>query len=90
MLAVEAERHICELSGMPSLYSNDAWYAQMVAMTLPVGTDLDALKHRLYEEFRIEVPLMQWNKSKILRISIQAYNSQSDIQRLQDALRTLL
>jgi hypothetical protein len=35
-LAVDAEMRIRELIGLPSLYSNDAWFAQMVAVPLPV------------------------------------------------------
>ena len=65
-LAVEAERRICALTGLPSLYSSDDWFAQMFAARLPVETDIVALKLRLYEDFRVEVPLIEWNGHKLI------------------------
>ena len=35
----------------------------------------------------IEVPVMEWNGKKILRISIQAYNSEKDINKLIKCLK---
>jgi selenocysteine lyase/cysteine desulfurase len=33
---------------------------------------------------------MQWNETKLMRVSIQAYNSRSDADALIEALQTLL
>jgi isopenicillin-N epimerase len=86
VLAVEVEARICKLTGLPSLYSDDAWFAQMISAVLPVGTDIVALKEFLYEESRIEVPLIEWNGKKLIRISIQGYNSREDVDTLMTAL----
>jgi len=86
VLAVEVEARICKLTGLPSLYSDDAWFAQMISAVLPVGTDIVALKEFLYAERRIEVPLMEWNGKKLIRISIQGYNSREDVDTLMTAL----
>jgi len=85
-LAVEAETRLCELTGLPSQYSGDSWYAQMVSASLPPETDIVALKMRMYDDYRIEVPLVKWNEKKLIRISVQGYNMQTDIDRLMDAL----
>jgi selenocysteine lyase/cysteine desulfurase len=62
----------------------------MFSVRLPANTDLVQLKTRLYDEFRIEVPTILWNDQKLIRISIQAYNSCSDAQALVEALAALL
>ena len=85
-LAVEVESRICEFTGLPSLYENDSWFAQMISAQLPVETDIVALKEYLYDEHRIEVPLMEWNGRKLIRISVQGYNTKNDIDALIKAL----
>lgn len=66
--------------------SDDSWFAQMAAVPLP-PCDPDALKARLYDEFRIEVPVMRWSDQTLIRISVQGYNTADDVERLLDALR---
>lgn len=85
-LAMDAETRIRELTGMPSQYSGDSWYAQMVVVPLQSETDIAALKTRLYDDFRVEVPLVEWNGNKLIRVSVQGYNTQTDIDRLIEAL----
>jgi len=89
-LAVQAEKRIRELNDLPSLYSKDAWFAQMVAAELPIETDIVTLKSRLYDDYRIEIPLMEWNGKKLIRVSVQGYNTQNDIDCLIEALETTL
>jgi isopenicillin-N epimerase len=90
-LVKNAQRRICELTGIPPIHSdNDSWFAQMSAAPLPADTDIAILKTRLYEEYRIEVPLIDWNKMKLIRVSIQGYNSKRDVNHLLRALTALL
>ena len=58
----------------------------MVSAVLPLETDIVALKESLYEEHRIEVPLMEWNGEKLIRVSIQGCNLTEDIDTLMTAL----
>jgi isopenicillin-N epimerase len=44
----------------------------------------------LYDEFQIEIPLIPWQDKKLIRVSIQGYNSKEDVDRLLDALSALL
>jgi isopenicillin-N epimerase len=61
----------------------------MFSVELPERS-IDKLGTRLWDDYRIEVPLVKWNGRELMRISIQAYNAPSDVQRLEDALRNLL
>ncbi|MBI5943021.1 MAG: aminotransferase class V-fold PLP-dependent enzyme [Chloroflexi bacterium] len=90
-LAIIAQRRICDLTGIPPLHSkSDSWFAQLTAAPLPADTDLAALKARLYDEYRVEVPLIAWKDKKLIRISIQGYNSQEDVDHLLEALKNFL
>lgn len=90
-LAAETERMICEISGIAPLHDGDtSWFAQMVAAPVPQKTDLAVLKTRLYDEFRVEVPVIDWNDRKYVRVSIQGYNTRADELALVNALKVLL
>lgn len=87
-LAREAQGRIVALTGLPALHPDDPqWYAQMVAAPLPPETDLAKLKARLYDKYRIEVPLILWNGHKLIRVSVQGYNTRRDVEALVSALR---
>ncbi len=62
----------------------------MAAYPLPPHADLAVLKTRLYDDYRIEVPLIAWNGRKLLRVSPQGYNTRRDLLRLRNALADLL
>ena len=81
---------ICNLVNMSPLYPLDSdFYGQMGIAPLPFS-DLAVLKSRLYDEHKIEVPLIQWQDKQFVRISVQGYNSQEDIDSLVNALKALL
>ncbi len=65
------------------------WYMQMVSLPLP-PCDRNQMKSRLYDQFAIEVPVVEWQGNTYLRVSIQAYNTQEDVERLVEALGKLL
>ena len=86
-----AIQRICDLVGMLPPYPLDSrLYHQMGIAPLPSGVDLNLLKARLYSEYRIEAPLIEWNGRNFVRISVQAYNTQSDLDALHHALKELL
>jgi isopenicillin-N epimerase len=83
-LACEANSAIAAVTGLGTICP-DAWLGQMCAIPLP-ACDSAAVKARLYDTYHIEVPIIDWNESQFVRISIQAYNSPADVQRLIDVL----
>jgi len=85
-----ARDRVSQLTGLPPVTPDlTEWFAQMAALPIP-PCDLDVLKRRLYDEFRIEIPTVEWNGRHFVRISIQAYNTQADVDALVHALKTLL
>jgi isopenicillin-N epimerase len=90
-LAAAARRQIEILTGLGSICPDSPdWFAQMFTARLPQEIDPDGLQTGLYEKYRIEVPIIRWNKQNFIRVSFQGYNSQSDGQALINALSELL
>ncbi|MBM3144025.1 MAG: aminotransferase class V-fold PLP-dependent enzyme [Chloroflexi bacterium] len=90
-LACTARREINALTGLPPICPETSqWFKQMFAARLPDNTDEKELKQRLYDEFRIEVPLYRWGGQPFMRVSVQGYNTRQDIDKLLDALEVLL
>ena len=86
----QAIERICELTGMSPLYPLESdFYYQMGIAPLPLS-NLPVLKSRLYDEYKIEVPFVQWQDKQFIRISLQAYNDQEDVDKLLSALKMLL
>lgn len=89
-LAKSTLAQLCQLTGLNPLYPADnRFFQQLVIAPLP-PTDLDVLKRRLYDEYRVEVPLISWNGHQFIRVSVQAYNTPADIEVLLTALDALL
>ncbi|MBT5720876.1 MAG: aminotransferase, partial [Candidatus Marinimicrobia bacterium] len=65
------------------------WLAQLVAHPLPKNIPSN-LKKGLWEEYQIEIPVFEWNGQEFVRVSIQVYNTQKDVDLLMSALRSLI
>ncbi len=90
MLLSQAIERICDLTRLPPAYPIDSdFYGQMGIAPLP-PSKLKVLKERLYNEYKIEVPLTEWLDKQFIRISVQGYNTQEDIDALLNALEVLL
>jgi hypothetical protein len=63
---------------------------QMGSALLPPATDTALLKRRLYDEHRVEVPIIEWSNRILLRVSVQGYNDGGDALALLASLRALL
>lgn len=89
-LVRQARQRVQALTGLaPICPDSSAWFRQMAAMRLP-PCDTVGLKRRLWDEWRVEAPIINWNGAPLLRVSVQAYNDQADIERLVEALAALL
>jgi isopenicillin-N epimerase len=88
-LATQTRDRLAALTGLPPLAADDRWFGQMVTHPLP-EVDAEALKRRLYDEFKVEVPVIVWNGRPYLRVSFQGYNTPEDADALIAALAALL
>lgn len=93
-LVLDARERIAALYGLPQIApgaSGDyAWFRQMATIPVPAETDPVALKTRLYDDYRIEIPVTIVDGKPMLRVSIQGYNSAADVDALVTAVTELL
>ncbi len=56
------------------------------------GRSIDPIQERLYDEFRIEVPIVSWKNAgrRLVRVSCQAYNTKDDYRYLAASLHKIL
>lgn len=83
-LALDALQRIGAGNGLTPISADDDW-TQMVAIPVP-HTDAPALRRSLFERDRIEIPVTQHAGQTFVRISVQGYNTQHDIDCLVAAL----
>ncbi len=86
-LADAAQRELCAHYGLQPL-SRDQ-FAQMVTVPLP-ACDGAAVQKQLYDEYRIEAPVGEFAGQGGIRISVQAYNTAEDLERLLAALKSII
>jgi isopenicillin-N epimerase len=84
-LALETQARILDWSGFSPL-APATMRAQMVADPIP-GAAADYAQ--MWEEFGVEVPILEWNGQTLVRVSVQAYTRPDHIDRLLHALATL-
>jgi isopenicillin-N epimerase len=72
-------------------------FGTMAAMPLPDSNtgppkpgQRDPLQDALWERYRIEIPVVHWQGRRLLRVSCHLYNDEADLDRLFEALETLL
>jgi len=83
-LALALQQRVLSRNGLTAVAA-DAAYGQMV--TIPVRcSDAEALRQRLFEHHRIEVPVTRHGAHTFVRVSVQAYNTPADLEALARAL----
>lgn len=84
-------KRIDKLTGLESVYSvGAAPFVQMAVVRLPQVRDLTAFQCQLLQQYSIEVPCIEWNGQHFIRISVQGYNSEADLDALVAAIGELL
>ncbi len=86
----ETVARVCDLTGLPSIYGSDHFYHQLAAMPLPAMDDVKMFKDALYDKHKIEIPCTEWQDRQFVRVSVQGYNTQADLDALLDALEGML
>src|SRR5207245_3192940 len=77
-----------ELGLEPVSPDSKEFFAQMVTLRLPTDAPND-LQKRLYDDYRIEIPVSERGEERFIRASFQGYNDDADLERLRDALARL-
>jgi len=89
-LVCHARQAITEITGLePICAASPHWYAQMATIPLP-PCDASKLQQGLHDKYRIEVPIITWGERQFVRVSVQGYNTQDDVDCLVAALSSLL
>ncbi len=80
-----------EMTGTPSIYGeNPSNFIQLGAIELPPGSNHRELQAWLYDEYKIEVPVIDWEGRWLLRPSVQGYNTREDLEVLVSAVAEYL
>ena len=86
-LARYARARLVELTGREPIVPDDsAWYGTMAHVPLPPG-DRQSLQDALWRRHGIEVPIIDWNGGRYIRVSCHLYNTPRQIEQLIAALR---
>jgi isopenicillin-N epimerase len=67
---------------------NDEFLGQMLSIPIKT-TEPEKLQRHLFEKYKIEIPVMRHESHVFIRVSIQAYNSQEDLDVLYLALNEI-
>lgn len=89
-LAQYARERIVTMTGlMPATPDDPAWYGSMASLPLPPG-DARALQLTLWQQHGIEVPVVEREGKRSIRVSCHLYNNRDDIDELCTALARLI
>jgi isopenicillin-N epimerase len=89
-LARYARQRLVELiRHLPHVPDSEEWYGSMASVPLPPG-DARALQNALWQKHGIEVPIVEHNGERSIRVSCHLYNKRNDVDVLIDALGALL
>jgi isopenicillin-N epimerase len=90
-LACQARSEINSLTKLDAISPDSPdWFYQMVTLRLPTEIDHELVKERLYNEYQIEILTHLWQDQPFIRVSFQAYNEATDLEKLIEALKEIL
>ncbi|MFT5581571.1 MAG: isopenicillin-N epimerase [Psychromonas sp.] len=82
-------KRFCDLMGTTPLCPIEEKYLGQIC-SIPVNTkDPVGLKNELINKYKIEIPVMPHNDACYIRISVQAYNTQKELDYLYECLSTI-
>jgi isopenicillin-N epimerase len=88
-LAQDTARRVAALTGLGPFSTPEFCAPQMVSMPVPPCDTAD-LQRQLLAQYGIEIPCFKWADYHIVRVSVQGYNTNAQMDRLVDALAALL
>ena len=91
-MAMALMHRVCQRYGLTPIARDDD-FAQMAPCPVPHldnPADAAALRAALFDKHHIEVPVTQHAGQTFVRVSVQAYTTEQDLQSLEDALQALM
>ena len=88
-LTQKTAARVAALTNLPPLSNAEFCAPQMVSMPVP-RCDPMALKLALLNDYGIEIPCFDWQDHTIVRLSVQGYNTEQQLDLLVRALGTIL
>ena len=89
-LAMRSMQRLCERWGTTPI-ADEASFAQMAPIPVPVPPErAEALRQQLFERFHIEVPVTQHRGQIFVRVAVQLYTTEAELQALDEALDVLV
>jgi isopenicillin-N epimerase len=90
-LAAYTRRQLDGLAGLRlSTPTHPALHGSLTAFRLPPGVDTAALRRGLWEDHRIEAPIVERPEGPLIRVSTHFYNTEAEVDQLARALPSLL
>jgi isopenicillin-N epimerase len=89
-LVLDNALRFCELLGTKPLCPlNDTFLGQMFSIPIHT-TEPETLQRDLFEAYKIEIPVMRHGPNIFLRFSVQAFNTQKDLDLLYEAIKEII
>ena len=88
-LLVYFMQSVQKLTGLESLYKTFDDSMMMGVVEIPKKYSSLELKNILYDQYKIEIPVIEWNDKLMLRLSVQIFNTKHEIDYFLDVLKIL-
>jgi isopenicillin-N epimerase len=89
-LLLRNAQKFCDLLGsQPLAPLTQVFYGQLFSIPIRTSNPIQ-LKHVLYADYKIEIPVTEQNGNYFLRYSVQGFNSQRDLDALYSALQQII
>ena len=85
---LEFRKEVHNIIKSKSLIDGNAsdWLGQMYSFIIDYNDAIE-LKSRFINNYKIEIPIMEWENKTLMRISLNGYNNEDDINKLVDTLK---
>ena len=88
-MILENYKKFCDLLGStPICPVTNEFLGQMCSIPIKTEKILE-LKERLFQQYKIEIPVMKIDHGIFIRISLNAYNDSNDLEKLYNALKEI-
>lgn len=88
-LVLRNAMRFCKLLDTEPLLPLDDFFVRQL-FSIPIRTnEPEQLKARLFNEYKIEIPIMRHGDRVFMRYSVQAFNTQQDLDRLAEVVEEL-